>query len=77
MIAGCQGSCAFVQGNHSIVQLASGDCPTAATPASQRKELVPASVNGSGTLTFPSPGTVRDKYLPCPCSGEAQSKFVK
>ena len=46
------------QGNHNVVQLASGVCPTAATPAADQKQLVPAALDGKATLTFPTPGTV-------------------
>lgn len=44
-------------GNHSVVQLASGICPSAATPPAAMKQLVPAAVNGTASLSFATPGT--------------------
>jgi len=47
------------------VQLASGACPTAATPAANQRVLAPPAVNGSASLNIPTPGTVRALLLSC------------
>ena len=48
----------LLQGNHSVVQLATAACPTAATPATAQRTLVAPTVNGSASLFIPDPGTV-------------------
>lgn len=54
----CGGTLEFQwTGTHNVVQQATGVCPTAATPATDQKQLVPAAANGSATLKFPTPGT--------------------
>ena len=46
------------------MQQATGTCPTASTPVKDYKILSPASVDGSVTLQFSIPGTVRLYIVP-------------